>query len=224
LRESGFVPHLVLPHSSYLINLGSPDNELLTRSQFAFRDELSRCHRLGLVSFVFHPGYHRHGMDETQCLDQIASFLRRCLDEFSELTLVVENTAGMGSSVGYRFEQLAYLVGGEERIGVCLDTCHLFAAGYDLRTRQGYENTMKEFDQLLGLSHLRAMHLNDSKTDCGSRNDRHQSLGKGYLGFDPFRWIMTDPRLDEIPLILETPNSDLWEEEIRVLKGFCSEG
>ncbi|HHL45686.1 MAG TPA: deoxyribonuclease IV [Gammaproteobacteria bacterium] len=225
MEAGGFRPQDVLPHDSYLINLGNPDTEAREKSLDAFVDELKRCRQLGLVYLNFHPGSHLRKIDETACLDLIAASLNQALERTEEVMAVIENTAGQGSNLGYRFEHLAYLIERVEdksRIGVCLDTCHTFTAGYDLRTREAYEKTMQEFGEIVGFSYLKGMHLNDSKVDLGSHVDRHESLGKGKLGLEPFRFIMQDPRMDEMPLILETVDADLWPQEIAMLYEFSN--
>ncbi len=223
MEAGGFRPQDVLPHDSYLINLGNPDQDARAKSFDAFVDELQRCRQLGLVYLNFHPGSHLRKIDETSCLDLIAESLNRALELTEGVTAVIENTAGQGSNLGYRFEHLAYLIDRVEdksRIGVCLDTCHTFTAGYDLRSRAAYDKTMHEFDEIVGFSWLKGMHLNDSKVELGSRVDRHESLGKGKLGIDLFRFIMQDERMDEMPLILETVDAELWPQEIAMLYEF----
>ena len=235
LRDSGILPEHVLPHDSYLINLGHPEAEKLERSRRAFEDEIRRCHQLGLKKLNFHPGSHlikiskkdpafdaRLHDAETGCLDLIAESMNLAIYATPEcdVKLVIENTAGQGTNLGYRFKHLAYLierVDNKERVGVCLDTCHTFAAGYDLRTEDAYEKTMQLFDDIVGFGYLEGMHLNDAKSTLGSRVDRHQSLGKGEIGWGAFRCIMNDSRMDDIPLILETIDESLWPEEIREL-------
>jgi len=226
MEECGFHPQDVLPHDSYLINLGHPEPEARAKSLKAFIDELHRCHQLGLVYLNFHPGSHLRKIDEETCLDLIADSINRALEQTTGVTAVIENTAGQGSNLGYRFEHLAYLIERVEdrsRVGVCLDTCHTFTAGYDLRTRETYEETMRSFDEIVGFSYLRGMHLNDSKVELGSRVDRHENLGKGKLGLEPFRFIMQDERMEEMPLVLETIDDELWPEEIRLLYSFVEE-
>jgi len=235
LAKSGIAPKHVLPHDSYLINLGAPDSEKLEKSREAFVDELRRCEQLGLEKLNFHPGSHlvkipKKDSDyaekleaaERQCLDVIVESMNRAIEATPDSTvkLVIENTAGQGSNLGYRFEQLAYLIDrveAKERVGVCLDTCHTFTAGYDLRTPEAYEETMRAFDEIVGFDYLEGMHLNDSKPPLGSRVDRHHSLGMGEIGWGAFRMIMNDPRMDDIPLILETIDEILWSEEIQAL-------
>ena len=211
----------VLPHAGYLINLGAPDAAVVRKSQAAFLDEFDRCRRLGLRGLNLHPGSHLGKMEDAACMDQITAFLNQAIAEIPEVTVVYECTAGQGSHLGHTFAQLAGLIDridDKSRVGVCLDTCHLHAAGYDLTTAAAYERTMREFEQVVGLRYLAGAHLNDSKTALGSRVDRHASLGKGTMGWEPFRLLMNDPRFDEIPLITETVDSDLWAEELTQLR------
>jgi deoxyribonuclease-4 len=220
-NELGYGAESILPHDSYLINLGAPDAGVLDRSREAFLDELRRCEALGLQLLNFHPGAHKGEMSDEDCLAQISDEVNRGLDLTSGVTAVVEITAGQGSNVGYRMEHLAAIIEKVEdrsRIGVCLDTCHAFCAGYDLRTRESYEATMDEFERIIGLEYLKGIHLNDSKTPFESRRDRHENLGKGSIGWDTFRFVMQDPRSDGIPLILETPNPETWPGEIARLR------
>jgi deoxyribonuclease-4 len=218
--ECGYAPGQILPHDSYLINLGHPETEGLDKSRRAFIDEFQRCEQLGLIYLNFHPGSHLGKIPESLCLARIAESINRALDATKGVTAVIENTAGQGSNVGHRFEHLAEIIHGVEdksRVGVCLDTCHSFTAGYNILTQQGYSETLAHFDRIVGLHFLKGMHLNDSLKGEGSRVDRHASLGKGTLGLSPFGFIMNDPRLDAIPLILETPDESLWPEEIKLL-------
>lgn len=215
--ELGFTPDVILPHDSFLINLGSPDAGKLAKSRAAFLDELQRCEQLGLEMLNFHPGSHLNQMAVDDCLDLIADSINDALDKTSGVKAVIENTAGQGSNIGFSFAQIARIIDGvndKTRVGVCVDTCHTFAAGYDLATSEGYEATWREFDEVIGLKYLCGMHINDSKKGLGSRVDRHAPLGEGTLGKDFFSLMMNDPRLDDIPLILETPEVDLWEREI----------
>ena len=217
----GFTPAAILPHDGYLINLGHPDSEKLEKSRAAFLDEMQRCEQLGLDKLNFHPDSHLNQITEEECLERIAESVNLALAATSGVTAVIENTAGQGTNLGWRFEQIARiieLVKDKSRVGVCFDTCHAFAAGYDLRTADACEAVFEAFDRIIGLSYLRGMHLNDSKKGLGSRVDRHHSLGKGVLGLEPFRWIMRNPLFDGIPLILETIDPDLWPEEIRLLR------
>jgi deoxyribonuclease IV len=220
LAVAGILPRHVLPHDSYLINLGHPDPEKRDKSVLALLDEARRAEQLGLVYLNFHPGSHLGAMDEMKCLEVIAAGMKRILAETSEVSLLLETTSGQGGYVGYTFEQLAAilaLVGDERRTGVCLDTCHVFAAGYDLRTAETYESTMKKFDAIIGRQFLCAAHVNDSKVELGSRKDRHDSIGSGKLGMDAFRLLMNDPRFDDLPLVLETIDDTLWAAEIKLL-------
>lgn len=214
-------PGQILPHDSYLINLGHPVEEALEKSREAFIDEMERCMQLGLTLLNFHPGSHLMQIPEEECLARIAQSINIALDKTEGVTAVIENTAGQGSNLGFRFEHLAAIIDGVEdksRVGVCIDTCHAFAAGYDLRTEENCENTFAEFERIVGFEYLCGMHLNDAKSAFGSRVDRHNSLGEGNIGHTPFAWIMRDNRFDGIPLILETTNPDIWAEEIAWLK------
>lgn len=220
MQAGGFRPQDVLPHDGYLINLGNPDDSAREKSLESFIEELNRCRDLGLVYLNFHPGSHLRKMSVTDCLARIAQSVNRALDVTQGVCAVIENTSGQGSNLGHTFEQIAELIDQIEdqtRIGVCLDTCHTFTAGYDLRTPETYRATMDQFDRVVGFSFLRGMHINDSKPDLGSHVDRHESLGKGKLGLVPFQLIMNDPAMDEIPLILETIEPELWPEEISML-------
>lgn len=223
IKEFGFDTNFILPHDTYLINMGSPDEEIRNKSKEAFLDELIRCEKLNLKMLNFHPGSHRGEMKDEECLDQIAISVKEALSKVEKVIAVIENTAGQGGSVGRSFEQIAYLIekiGIKERVGVCLDTCHLFASGYDIRTKRGYEETIKEFDKVVGLQFLKGWHLNDAKSEFRSFVDRHESLGKGKIGLEVFKLIVRDERFEDIPLILETPNETLWVEEIKLLYSF----
>ncbi|HKK90043.1 MAG TPA: deoxyribonuclease IV [Desulfobacteraceae bacterium] len=222
-RTLGYGPEQILPHDSYLINLGHPEPAALEKSRAAFVDELQRCEQLGLGTLNFHPGSHLNKTGEKECIKTIAESLNRAMAENSTITPVIENTAGQGTNIGYRFEQIADIIDQVEdktRIGVCIDTCHAFSAGYDLKSEEGFYQTWQQFDTIIGFKHLRGMHLNDSKKVFGSRVDRHEMLGKGSLGMAVFQRIMEDHRFDNIPLILETPDPDSWSQEIALLKGF----
>ncbi len=216
-EKYGFTPGVILPHDSFLINLGSPDAEKLAKSRVAFLDELQRCEQLGLTMLNFHPGSHLNQIAVDDCLDLIADSINDALDKTKGVKAVIENTAGQGSNLGFSFAHIARIIDGvedKERVGVCIDTCHTFAAGYDLATPEGYEATWREFDEVIGLKYLSGMHINDSKKGLGSRVDRHAPLGDGTLGTDFFTMMMNDPRLDNIPLILETPDVSIWDREI----------
>jgi len=220
LRQVGIAPEQVLPHDSYLINLGHPEQEPLQKSRNAFLDEMQRCEQLGLPLLNFHPGAHLNKCTEEQSLAIVADSINWTLEQTTGVTAVIENTAGQGTNLGYSFEHLAAIIDRVEdksRVGVCLDTCHTFTAGYDLRTVEASEATFAEFDTIVGFRYLRGMHLNDSKPDLGSRVDRHDSLGKGKLGLEAFRYIMNDSRFDDIPMVLETIDETLWPEEIAML-------
>lgn len=219
-REKGFPPGRVLAHDGYLINLGHPEAGALAKSRATFLAEMRRCEALGITLLNLHPGSHLRLDSEQECLSRIAESIRIALDGTEGVSAVIENTAGQGSNLGYRFEQIAQIIeriDDRNRVGVCLDTAHAFAAGYDLRTPEAFEATLEEFDRNVGFEYLRGVHLNDSKTELGSRVDRHASIGMGRIGLEPFRLIMNDRRFEEIPLILETPESERWGEEIRLL-------
>ena len=223
-EKYGYKPEHILPHDSYLINLGNPDKTALEKSRNAFLDEMQRCEQLGLDRLNFHPGSHLKKVSEEQCLDTIAESVNIALDKTSGVTAVLENTAGQGTNLGYKFEHLAYIIDKVEdksRVAVCIDTCHTYTAGYDIATEEGFIKTFEEFENIIGFKYLKGMHINDSKKELGSRVDRHDSIGKGLMGIDVFKRIMSDPRFDEIPLILETPDDSLWPEEIKILKGFA---
>ena len=221
LKQSGIRAEHVLVHDSYLINLGHPREAEREKSLNAFVDEIRRCEALGLRLLNFHPGSHLNEISAQECLDNIAESLNFAIANTSGVKLVLENTAGQGSNLGYDFAQLAYVIdkiSNKDRIGVCIDTCHASAAGYDLRSPQAYERTMSEFDRAIGYKFLSGMHLNDTKNELGVRKDRHESLGRGFLGLAAFENIMNDPNIDEIPLILETIDEGLWAEEIALLR------
>lgn len=216
-QKYGYLPQYILPHDSYLINPGSPDPEMLDKSRAALLDEMQRCEQLGLTMLNFHPGTHLGKISEDDCLKVIAKSINDVLLKTSGVTAVIENTAGQGSNVGYRFEHLKTIiemVDDKRRVGVCLDTCHAYASGYDIKSEAGYELTFKEFDRIVGLSYLKGIHLNDARKGLASRVDRHENIGKGDLGEDVFIRMMNDPRFDNMPIILETPDEELWAEEI----------
>lgn len=217
----GYTSAQILPHDSYLINLGSPQQEGLTKSRAAFLDEMQRCEQLGLSLLNFHPGSHLREISIEDCLDRIAESINIALDKTHGVTAVIENTAGQGSNVGYLFEHLAHIIDKVEdktRVGICIDTCHTLAGGYDLITPEGFEATFKQLDEIVGLEYLRGMHINDSKKGLASHVDRHEVLREGILGTGLFERIMRDPRFDNMPLILETPDESRWAEEIAWLK------
>jgi len=236
LEKSGIAPKHILPHDSYLINLGHPEEEKLQKSRTAFIDELERCEILGLDRLNFHPGSHLVKLSakekkdeqrvrevEEECLSVIAESINIALDRTNNVKAVIENTAGQGTNLGYKFEHLAYIIDKVEdksRVGVCIDTCHMFTAGYDIRTREAYDKTWKDFDTIVGREYLMGMHLNDSKPALGSRVDRHHSLGEGEIGLDAFRCIMNDERMDDIPMVLETIDESIWSQEIELLYSF----
>jgi len=221
--DCGYTPQQVLPHDSYLINLGHPETEKLEKSRAAFIDEVERCYALGLDRLNFHPGSHLRQIPEAESLAKIADSINIAHKRVPHIIAVLENTAGQGSNLGFRFEQLAEIieqVDDKSRVGVCIDTCHAFTAGYDVRTVETCDKTFEEFERIVGFSYLKGMHLNDSKKPFESRKDRHESLGLGEIGITPFKYIMADSRFDGIPLVLETPDETKWAEEIALLKSF----
>ena len=233
LEASGIQPKHILPHDSYLINLGHPEEDKLLKSRDAFIDELQRCEVLGLDRLNFHPGSHlvklsaKEKKDEAyvksveeKSLDVVAESINIALDKTSGVKAVIENTAGQGTNLGWKFEHLAHIIDKVEdksRIGICIDTCHMFTAGYDIRTKEAYDKTFSEFDKIVGFKYLMGMHINDSKPDLGSHVDRHHSIGQGKIGLDAFGYIMNDERMDDIPLILETIDDSIWKQEIELL-------
>lgn len=222
-QRYGYTAAQILPHDSYLINLGAPEPDKLEKSRLAFIDEMERCHQLGLSLLNFHPGSHLNKISEQACLSLIAESINIAHRAVPDVVAVIENTAGQGSNLGWRFEHLAEIieqVEDKERVGVCIDTCHTFSAGYDLRTKEACEATFSEFDRIVGMPYLRAMHLNDSKVDFDSHVDRHHSLGKGKIGWDCFQYIAQDERFNSIPLILETIEPEIWADEIQALRHF----
>lgn len=222
-EEFNFKPFQILPHDSYLINLGHPEQEGLEKSRAAFLDEVQRCEQLGLDRLNFHPGSHLGKISITECLSRIAESINITLDKTSGVSAVIENTAGQGTNLGHTFEQIAEIIDKVEdksRVGVCIDTCHSFAAGYDLSTIQGFNKAFDDFERIIGFRYLKGMHLNDAKKGLNSRVDRHDSLGKGALGEETFKLLMRDNRFDNIPMILETPDFEIWSQEIALLKSW----
>jgi deoxyribonuclease-4 len=220
LAQSGIQPCHILPHDSYLINLGHPEEEKRVKSLEAFIDELQRCSQLGLDRLNFHPGSHLKQISPEECIDRIAASMNEAIKMVEGVNLTIENTAGQGSNLGWRFEHIAAIIERIEdksRVGVCIDTCHMFTAGYDIRTREAYDTTWNEFSAIIGFQYLKGMHINDSKPDLGSHVDRHDSLGKGKIGLDAFGFLMNDPRMDDIPLVLETIDETIWAQEIQLL-------
>ena len=222
----GITPEYILPHDSYLINLGQPEAEALEKSRASFLDEMRRCEQLGLTMLNFHPGSHLKMISLDDCLKRIAESINITLDKTEGVMAVIENTAGQGTNVGFSFEHIAAIIDKVEdksRVGVCLDTCHTYSAGYDIKTEEGYKKTFSEFDTIIGAHYLKAIHLNDTKKEFASRVDRHDSIGKGLLGMDFFKRFMKDPRFDNMPIILETPDESLWPEEIALLHSLETE-
>lgn len=215
-----YKPFQILPHDSYLINLGYPEKEPLEKSRASFLDEMQRCEQLGLDRLNFHPGSHLKAISEEECLRRIAESINIVLDKTKGVTAVIENTAGQGTNMGHKFEQIRFMidnVNDKSRVGVCIDTCHAYTSGYNIKSPEGYGETFNMFDKIIGFKYLRGMHINDSKKELATRVDRHDNIGKGYLGEDVFRMLMNDGRLDNMPLILETPDESLWEAEIKYL-------
>jgi deoxyribonuclease-4 len=218
-----YKPFQILPHDSYLINLGHPEKEPLEKSRTSFLDEMQRCEQLGLDRLNFHPGSHLNAIGVAECLKRIAESINIVLDKTKGVTAVIENTAGQGTNLGHKFEHLREIilhVEDKSRIGVCIDTCHAFTSGYNIKTAEGFTETFNKFDEIVGFNYLKGMHLNDSKKDLGTRVDRHDNLGAGLIGEEIFPLIMNDPRFDNMPLILETPEESLWEAEIKKLYAF----
>lgn len=225
MAECGYSPESVIPHDGYLINLGHPDPEKREKSLNAFIDEIERVEQLSLLYLNFHPGSHLREISPEECMSNIADSINTAHTSTSNAVLLLENTAGQGSNLGSKFEELAYIierVDEQERVGVCLDTCHLLAAGYDVRSKDSMERVWEEFDRVIGFSKLKGFHLNDAKFDLDSHLDRHHSLGMGTLGWEPFRWIVEDPRFDGCPMILETIDPELWPAEIERLSSMSS--
>ncbi|MBE6303409.1 MAG: deoxyribonuclease IV [Bacteroidales bacterium] len=220
-EQGGFDSRYILPHDSYLINLGSPDDEGLQKSRGAFFDEMTRCEQLGLTMLNFHPGSHLNKISLEECLDRISESINMALERTSGVTAVIENTAGQGSNVGNRFEHIRYIIDkvqDKSRVGVCIDTCHTYSAGYDIVN--DYDAVFNEFDKVIGFDYLRGVHLNDSKKLLASRVDRHDSIGDGTLGVEFFKRFMNDARFDNMPVILETPDENRWRDEIIMLRSF----
>lgn len=218
-------PGTILAHDSYLINLGNPDPAARLKSIDALLDEATRCEQLGIQLLNTHPGSHLGRTSDDECARTIADCINTIHARTSTVTLVLETTAGQGSWIGYRFEHIARVierVRAPSRVGFCIDTCHIFAAGYDIRTKRGWNEMLQQASTIVGLDKLRGLHLNDSKHALASRKDRHECLGKGHIGLDAFKAIMRDERVAGMPLILETPDMDRWPEEIRMLKSFAT--
>ncbi len=220
-EKLGFLPFQILPHDSYLINLGHPEKDALQKSRDAFLDEMQRCEQLGLDRLNFHPGSHLNQIPVSESLALVAESINQVLDKTRGVIAVIENTAGQGSNLGNTFEQIREIIDRVEdkrRVGVCIDTCHSYSAGYDLKTTEGAARVFGEFDRIIGFGYLKGMHLNETKKELGSRVDRHDVLEAGLLGMDVFSFIMNDERFDGIPLILETPDETRWAEEIQLLR------
>ena len=221
-QQNGFKPEYILPHDSYLINLGHPIDEKLEKSRNAFIDEMQRCEQLGLKMLNFHPGSHLNEISLDSCLRIISDSINIALNKTKEVIAVIENTAGQGTNVGYSFEhlsQIIYYVEDKSRVGICFDTCHGFTAGYNIIDDDGYKQTWEKFDTIIGANYLKAIHLNDSKKPLGSRVDRHDNIGQGFLGYNFFEKFINDKRFDNMPIILETPDENKWKSEIEWLRG-----
>lgn len=220
VEKFGFYSEHIMPHDSYLINLGHPDRDALQKSRKAFLDEMQRCEQLGIKLLNFHPGSHLNMTSTEKCLRTIADSINLTLDKTDGVIAVIENTAGQGTNLGFEFSQLAeiiFYVENKERVGVCYDTCHGFVAGYDIRTTNSFNETFRQFEEIIGMKYLKGFHLNDAKKPLGSKVDRHAGIGDGEIGLEGFRLLMQDPRFDEMPMILETPNEEHWKEEIELL-------
>jgi deoxyribonuclease-4 len=221
-----YKPFQILPHDSYLINLGHPDNEALGKSRASFFDEMKRCELLGLDRLNFHPGNHLNAISVEECLSRIAESINLSHDKTKGVIAVIENTAGQGTNLGHTFEQIKFIIDKVEdksRVGVCIDTCHAYTSGYDVKTLKGFNETFAQFEKVIGLKYLKGIHLNDSKKDFGTRVDRHENIGTGFLGDETFSILVNDNRFDNMPLILETPDDTLWEAEIRKLYSMIRE-
>ena len=219
-KSHSFTPDAILPHASYLINMANPDEKKARKAKESFACELSRCKQLGLDKLNFHPGSYLDG-SLVGGIKQIGKLVKEAMKEVPGVTPVFEIMAGQGTNIGYSLEQLRDLIAcSDDSCGVCIDTCHALGAGYEFRTEETYNRFMDHFNQVIGLSHLRGFHLNDSKKPLGSRKDRHEQIGAGEIGLEAFRCIVRDPRTDNIPLILETPDCSLWRDEIALLKSF----
>lgn len=219
--EHNFALDMILPHDSYLINLGQADDQKVAAAREAFTREMQRCQALGLTRLNFHPGSHLKLISVDECLQRIAQGIMQALQATENVDAVIENTAGQGSNVGFELEQIARIIEfthADKRVKVCIDTCHSYAAGYDLKTPEGYADFWEKFARLIGFDRLAGIHLNDAKAPLGSKLDRHAPLGQGTLGWEVFERIAQDKNLDNIPIILETPEPELWSEEIQKLK------
>ena len=224
LKCQHYTPQQVLPHAGYLINLANPDETAQAKALDSFIGELQRCEALGLVMLNFHPGSHLRKLAPLAACSRVAEAINEALRQTRGVTVVIENTAGQGAYLGSTFEELAAIIAGvqdQQRIGICLDTAHLFGAGFDIRTPDGLKRTLDDFERIVGFKYLRGMHLNDSKAAFAAHVDRHESLGQGQIGWGAFERIMTDGRFVNLPLIIETPDEELWPEEVRRLLEFA---
>jgi len=226
LKNSKIQAKHILPHAGYLINLANPDDEKLAKSRKSFEEEIKICDQLGLELLNVHPGSHLGKISEKEAIKRISESINIAISNTKNVKVVIENTSGQGNYLGHKMEQIFAMiekVDNKSRIGVCLDSCHLFGAGYDIRTKETFDNFFSDFDKIGGFKYLIGMHLNDSKIELGSRKDRHQSIGEGLIGLEFFKLLMKDKRFDEIPLILETPNPDIYAQEIAMLNKFIME-
>jgi deoxyribonuclease-4 len=226
MKTAGFTAAQVLPHDGYLINLGNPDAEKRRTSVDSFIVEMKRVQQLGLDRLNFHPGAHLKKIDEDGCMKLIAAGMDEALEQTEGVYAVIETTAGQGSALGRTFEEIARIIELSrypERVGVCIDTCHISAAGYDIRTFEAFTSVMDAFDRIIGFDRLMGMHLNDAKSDFDSHVDRHAPLGEGTLGLIPFQAMMADSRFENIPLILETTDPERWNQEITLLRSFAGD-
>ncbi|MGL5089129.1 MAG: deoxyribonuclease IV [Cetobacterium sp.] len=223
MKKSGILPEQILPHDGYLINLGSPDSEKREKSLNAFIDEMERVNQLGLIYLNTHPGSHLKEISEDECIKLIAESINKAHKVVPNVIVVIENTAGQGSNMGYKFEHLRdiiELVEDKNRVGVCIDTCHTVASGYALSTKEEYDSTMNEFESIVGFKYLKGVHLNDSMFGVGSKKDRHHSIGEGTIGLDFFKRFMNDHRFRNIPIVMETIDETIWKKELDLLRSF----
>ncbi|NIH16703.1 MAG: deoxyribonuclease IV [Buchnera aphidicola (Periphyllus lyropictus)] len=220
-KKYKFTDDQIFPHSGFLINLGNYENSLLKKSRISLINEVKRCRELGIKFLNFHPGSHLNKISEKNCLKLISKSINFVLSKTKDVILVIENTAGQGTNMGYCFHHLYEIIKNIEdktRIGVCLDTCHLFSSGYDIRNKENYKKTFDAFEEIVGFNYLKGLHLNDSKFGLGKKKDRHENLGFGYIGKNFFKWVIKDLRFKKKPLILETVNKRLWKKEISWLQ------
>ncbi|XP_067044620.1 probable endonuclease 4 [Acropora muricata] len=224
-ERGGFSARAILPHGIYLMNCGSPEEETLAKSRETLVEELKRCEKLGLTLYNFHPGSTCGKITVEECIDRIAESINGAHLQTNHVVTVLENMSCQGNTVGGKFEELREIIDrvkDKSRVGVCIDTCHAFAAGYDISSDGGFDKMMQEFESVIGLKYLRAVHLNDSKGELGCHLDRHENIGKGKIGINAFRRLMMDPRFNGIPMILETPceAENTYQKEVKLLYSF----